>query len=57
MAVTTPFKDVKPLRYHVPSTETPTSTLSAPLRNLDATIDILFSETRLAGSFNLSEMF
>ena len=57
MAVITPFKDVNPLCCHVPLTETPSSALSADPRNLKAAIDILFSATRLADSFNLSKMF
>ena len=57
MAVITLFKDVNPLRCYSPSTEKPTSALSAAPRILEAAIDILFSATRLANSFSLSEMF
>ena len=50
MAVTPPFKDVKPLRCDVSSTETLTLAVLTGPRNLDAAVDILFSAKRLADS-------
>ena len=52
MAVTPPFKDVKPLRCHFPSTEAPPLAVLAAPRNLDAAVDMFFFCETFGGLLN-----